>query len=363
MAVPTHAGLKASQTPPVLHLLVLAPCPLVLARTRHAPGPSPRNADLTPAHVTSTFAQHRFVQNTLTLAQGLPLLRTLKFGWRPEIGPVDVAGILNANVLYSFTLGVTQLGFAIYFFTAAVFFSPAACDEESGAKVLAPCGPSGVEGATVLACAVLAASSIVLALLSSQFDLAHWLQRMQAERVERAAARESLEHETRKVHALLMATKQQAHTSHVSLFAAQLHRYEQPEDDWSDEDHHPVVLESLAEQLLVLERGYGNALHGYEQYAEGILQLMRIYDEQARESLSAKDQQMMEALRRYRQIWVEKAADKETEWLAEAQSYTLGSFSPPAGVPPRAPPAPAPRDATAIGWAMSTSTSACDLIA
>jgi len=142
----------------------------------------------------------------------------------------------------------------------------------------------------VLACAVLAASSIVLALLSSQFDLAHWLQRMQAERVERAAAREALEHETRKVHAHLMATKQQAHTSHVSLFAAQLHRYEQPEDDWSGEDQHPAVLESLTEQLLVLERGYGNALHGYEQYAEGILQLMRIYDEQARESLSANAQ-------------------------------------------------------------------------
>ena len=54
------------------------------------------------------------------LAQGLPLLRTLRFSWRPGIAPVDVAGILNANLLYSFTLGVTQLSFALKFCRADV---------------------------------------------------------------------------------------------------------------------------------------------------------------------------------------------------------------------------------------------------
>lgn len=39
-------------------------------------------------------------------------------GWSWSTSHMDFAGILNANALYSFTIGVPQLGFALYFLLA-----------------------------------------------------------------------------------------------------------------------------------------------------------------------------------------------------------------------------------------------------
>jgi len=47
-----------------------------------------------------------------------PGVRLMVFGWQPTIDHMDFAGILNANALYSFTIGVPQLGFALYFLLA-----------------------------------------------------------------------------------------------------------------------------------------------------------------------------------------------------------------------------------------------------
>jgi len=44
-----------------------------------------------------------------------PFLRLMWFGWHPTIDHMDFAGILNANALYSFTIGTPQLGFALWF--------------------------------------------------------------------------------------------------------------------------------------------------------------------------------------------------------------------------------------------------------
>jgi len=48
----------------------------------------------------------------------LPGVRLMVFGWQPTIDHMDFAGILNANALYSFTIGVPQLGFALFFLLA-----------------------------------------------------------------------------------------------------------------------------------------------------------------------------------------------------------------------------------------------------
>jgi len=44
-----------------------------------------------------------------------PMVRLKVFGWQPTIDHMDFAGILNANALYSFTIGTPQLGFAVFF--------------------------------------------------------------------------------------------------------------------------------------------------------------------------------------------------------------------------------------------------------
>ena len=51
----------------------------------------------------------------VNIPHSTPFLRLMRFGWQPTIDPVDFAGILNANALYSFTIGTPQLGFAIWF--------------------------------------------------------------------------------------------------------------------------------------------------------------------------------------------------------------------------------------------------------
>jgi hypothetical protein len=45
----------------------------------------------------------------------MPCIRLMVFGWQPTIDHMDFAGILNANALYSFTIGCPQLGFALWY--------------------------------------------------------------------------------------------------------------------------------------------------------------------------------------------------------------------------------------------------------
>jgi len=64
---------------------------------------------------TYLVEERQFVKNMLQVSHAVPLVRLMMFGWRTDIDPIDFAGILNANALYSFTLGFAQLGFSTYF--------------------------------------------------------------------------------------------------------------------------------------------------------------------------------------------------------------------------------------------------------
>ena len=39
----------------------------------------------------------------------IPLVRLMVYGWQPTVSHSDFAGILNANALYSFTVGFPQV--------------------------------------------------------------------------------------------------------------------------------------------------------------------------------------------------------------------------------------------------------------
>jgi len=76
---------------------------------------------------TYLLEERSFIKNMLQVAHAVPLFRLMKFGWRTDIDPVDFAGILNANALYSFTLGFAQLGFSAYFLATHSSGLPPGC--------------------------------------------------------------------------------------------------------------------------------------------------------------------------------------------------------------------------------------------
>lgn len=79
---------------------------------------------------TYLVEERQFVKNMLQVSHAVPLVRLMMFGWRTDIDPIDFAGILNANALYSFTLGFGQLGFSCYFLGT---LSPTCTEAAAGA--------------------------------------------------------------------------------------------------------------------------------------------------------------------------------------------------------------------------------------
>ena len=68
-------------------------------------------------HKDLTFAFFRerrsFARRVVKPSHSLPLVRLMVYGWQPTVSHTDFAGILNANALYSFTIGFPQLGCSI----------------------------------------------------------------------------------------------------------------------------------------------------------------------------------------------------------------------------------------------------------
>jgi len=60
-------------------------------------------------------ARAKFIRNMVKIKHSIPLFRLAKFGWMADIPAGDFAGILNANALYSFTLGFPQMGLSVAF--------------------------------------------------------------------------------------------------------------------------------------------------------------------------------------------------------------------------------------------------------
>merc|ERR1719253_200420 len=55
-----------------------------------------------------------FIRNLVKWKHSIPFMRLARFGWMPDIPAGDFAGVLNANALYSFTIGFPQLGCTIF---------------------------------------------------------------------------------------------------------------------------------------------------------------------------------------------------------------------------------------------------------
>ena len=70
-------------------------------------------------HKDITFAffreRRQFSRRVVKPTHSIPLVRLMVYGWQPSVSHTDFAGILNANALYSFTVGFPQLGATILF--------------------------------------------------------------------------------------------------------------------------------------------------------------------------------------------------------------------------------------------------------
>jgi len=56
-----------------------------------------------------------FIRNVVKWKHSVPFFRLARFGWMADIPAGDFAGILNSNALYSFTIGMSQLGCSLFF--------------------------------------------------------------------------------------------------------------------------------------------------------------------------------------------------------------------------------------------------------
>jgi len=59
--------------------------------------------------------RNNFIRHQVTWKHSVPFLRTTWFACTADIRALDVAGILNADALYSFTTRMSQLGMSLYF--------------------------------------------------------------------------------------------------------------------------------------------------------------------------------------------------------------------------------------------------------
>ena len=70
-----------------------------------------------------------FARRVVKPNHSVPYYRLMVYGWQPTVNHFDFAGILNANAVYSFTVGLPQLVFSVAFIIA---------DRTTG-RVVAPC--------------------------------------------------------------------------------------------------------------------------------------------------------------------------------------------------------------------------------
>jgi len=64
-------------------------------------------------------ASRTFARRIVKPSHSTPYYRLMEYGWQPSVSHTDFAGILNANALYSFTVGFPQLFFSLAFIASA----------------------------------------------------------------------------------------------------------------------------------------------------------------------------------------------------------------------------------------------------
>ena len=74
-------------------------------------------------------ASRLFSRRVVKFTHSVPIWRLLEYGWQPSYSHTDMAGIVNASGLYSFTVGVPQIFFAVAFtLTPEPGRAPAPCE-------------------------------------------------------------------------------------------------------------------------------------------------------------------------------------------------------------------------------------------
>merc|ERR1719197_908745 len=73
----------------------------------------------------------QFSRRIVKPAHSVPFYRLMEFGWQPSVSHSDFAGILNANALYTFTIGFPQLIFGFCFMASQDSVSQFLCDAKN----------------------------------------------------------------------------------------------------------------------------------------------------------------------------------------------------------------------------------------
>jgi hypothetical protein len=82
-------------------------------------------------------ASRTFSRRIVKWSHSIPYYRLMEYGWQPSVSHTDFAGILNANGLYSFTVGIPQFIFAIVFVVSTSGPSardPAPCETDPSSQ-------------------------------------------------------------------------------------------------------------------------------------------------------------------------------------------------------------------------------------
>ena len=76
-------------------------------------------------------ASRSFSRRIVKWSHAIPFYRLTEFGWQPSVASTDFAGILNANGLWSFTVGVPQVLFSVVFIISAREHVAAPCENDA----------------------------------------------------------------------------------------------------------------------------------------------------------------------------------------------------------------------------------------
>ena len=174
------------------------------------------------------------------LPHSTPGLRLMVFGWQPTIDHMDFAGILNANALYSFTIGVPQLGFALWFLLMMQPEPPSAADlaaVANGTLVL----PDDSSRNVVLFSTIMSAASIILSLCNICFNFPKHLRKIAEKKAEQA--RDHLD--------AMRSTQSTVQRLQEEAFNDKKHRFELAQND--DEGYKYYVPSRVLDDVMKVE--------------------------------------------------------------------------------------------------------------
>ena len=159
----------------------------------------------------------------------LPGVRLMVFGWQPTIDHMDFAGILNANALYSFTIGCPQLGFSLWYL---LMFEPSPAADGT---------PTLKNTNVVLFSTVMSLASIVLSLANICCNFPKHLRKIAEKKAEQA--RDHLD--------AMRSTQSTVQRLQEEAFNDKKHRFELAQND--DEGYKYYVPSRVLDDVMKVE--------------------------------------------------------------------------------------------------------------